>query len=31
VRLHELKDLCYYLVFHGEHAHEISPPWTFSF
>jgi hypothetical protein len=30
-RLHELKDLCYYLVFDGKHADEISPPWTFSY
>ena len=30
-RLHELKDLCYYLVFYGKHAHEISPSWTFSY
>lgn len=30
-RLHELRDLCYYLVFNGKHAHEISPPWTFSY
>jgi hypothetical protein len=29
--LHELKDLCYYLVFCGKHAGEISPPWTFSY
>ena len=30
-RLHELEDLCYYLVFYGKHAQEISPAWTFSF
>ncbi len=30
-RLHELKDLCYYLVFYGKHAQEMSPAWTFSF
>jgi len=30
-RLHELKDFCYYLVFCGEHADEMSPPWTFSY
>ena len=30
-RLHELKDLCYYLVFYGKHADEMSPTWTFSF
>ncbi len=30
-RLHELEDLCYYLVFCGKHAQEISPSWTISF
>lgn len=30
-RLHDLKDLCYYLVFCGKHADEISPTWTFSY
>jgi len=30
-RVQELDDLCYYLVFYGKHAHEISPGWTYSF
>ncbi len=30
-RLHELEDLCYFLVFHGKYASEISPSWTFSY
>jgi hypothetical protein len=30
-RVQELEDLCYYLVFCGRYAHEISPTWTFSF
>ena len=29
--VHELEDLCYYIVFHGKYADEISPPWTFSY
>ncbi|MEW6441607.1 MAG: hypothetical protein AB1640_11795 [bacterium] len=26
-RLHDLKDLCYRLVFYGKHAPELAPPW----